>query len=256
MVVSNNNSTNTMGQFIRLAASWPARIVGNVVERHPNAERGTTISIEATIGFRGVGRIGATDVEIAGNSLRAQGFDNYGIAATSYDFAVPSRTISIHHNLLRDFRVAIAVGGPVEDMSINHNSILGERYGSGIRIRGTGGGITMSSIMGVEEKRSAFLGLSISSNEIRSVGFDVFPIEVNLRKPSGYRGHVGTVSITANTIRATERWDTAAIIVDAGRDPPDGVLIVRDNNISRFGAVLHAAGFKQEIVDGNRLLQK
>lgn len=250
--VIGNTATNTMAQFMRLGSAWPAVIARNVIGRNVKAERGTTISVEATDFFVGLGRVGATDIDIHDNVLEAAGPENYGIAVTAYDYAIPSRNIKVVRNRLTNFRIAIGLCGPYEDVAIDHNTVEGSDQGGNIVVWKTSYGVVLTSRHGSTEGQSGYGRLSISDNIFRAPVFAASPIEIDFRKTPPFSGRIDKVVIARNTLQA--RADNKpAIAANTGVIPGKGHLSIKENHAQGFRELYRAAGFEEIVAIGNFL---
>jgi hypothetical protein len=243
IVVSNNRSTNTMGEFLRLHASWPARVYSNIVERNVNAEPGLTVVVGSAADYTGVGRVGAEEVEIFDNQFVADADNNHGVAVVSYDYSVPSKRIRIHHNSFVDFKFAVGVGGPFQGVSVEHNSIRGPRYGNLIQVLNTGGNVIISSRHGVPESEGLYEDLAIVGNTIVTSKVDSTPIHLNFAAAAPFPQKIGDVIIRHNVISALKSSSAAAIAAVTAANPYAGRLFIDGNSVSKFETAFYVRRF-------------
>jgi hypothetical protein len=248
--VVGNVATNTMGQFLRLGSSWPAAIVGNTIRRNVNAERGTTISVEATDFFVGGGRVGTVDVDIRDNVLEAEGPDNIGIVVGSYDYAIPSRRVTIARNELNKFHIGVGLCGPYDDATIEDNSVRSGERSAGLVVWTVCRGVTLTSAHGVSESSGRYGNLRISGNNLEMVARNVTPIAIDLRRTPAFSGDVGSIYVARNAIEVEPGGATAAIEAH-GVAATKGQLYVLENRAEGFAKIYRASDFGKVIAGGN-----
>lgn len=254
VTVANNTSSNTIGVFMRLEAAWPARIYGNFVERSMYAESGgNTIVVGSTATHAGLnaGKVGARDVSIYDNSFTGATGDNHGIVVIAYDYSVPSTHIKIHHNTFTDFKFAVAVIGPFDDVSIDNNSFGGAHHGSLVEVLQHGGNVVIGADHGVTEAQSIYRALAIRGNSIMSPLKDLSPIQINFSKTPPFTGSIDGIVISHNVISALNGSDAAAVSASTGVRPYAGSISIRDNTVSGFATAFLVRNFRDVTIAGN-----
>lgn len=243
VTVSNNTSTNGMAQFMRLAASWPTVIFGNIISRNANAEQGTTITVESTITYVGVGQVGAQDVDIHDNTFTAAADNNYGVAIAAYDYSVPATRIRIHHNSFNNFKFSVTTGGPYNGLTIESNEMSGTDYASLIATAISPAGVPVTALNGVTESQSSYAGLSIRNNTISTPSLLFNAIFVSFFKSPTYSGTIGTIQIHGNLVDCPAGSSVPAIAAVTGCSPGKGEIYCRHNAVSNFDTGFYMRDF-------------
>jgi hypothetical protein len=228
VTIANNVATNVMGQFGRMSATARGKVIGNRAAWSANADFGYNgYSIEGSIAFGG--QKGVQDIEVSGNTFDDPSIRNETmISLLSYDYGYPATDIRIFDNVIPSAKIAIYVGGPYYNVTVQGNHCLNYTT-SFFQALPAPGGVTLTGT----EANGVYDRLYVRQNFGRDVvaggngvqfSFGTFTTSL-----------VGYCEITDNTLQATGGAGYGIVVAFFSTDTTRNKVVIRDNTISGFG---------------------
>ena len=254
--IEDNIADNCLAQFMRVADVNVGTIKNNEVSYKTGAEvGGSTISIESTVTYLGVGNVGSSQIQVVGNTFKGDTTDNtrYGVIVNSYDYGVPSKDITISDNFFLNFGTVTQVNGPFDVVRIERNSARGS-FGSTISQKYTGGGITITSLNGVNEASSFYKNLYINGNVLQDTGsLNKNGITLDMTKSgSPYTGTSKQIEITKNKVYSSTANTAQGIAVNMIASANTAVVNIRENEVTGYNYGLYIRNCLEVTMEQNK----
>jgi hypothetical protein len=228
VTIQNNVATNVMGQFGRMSATARGKVIGNRASWSANADFGYNgYSIEGNVDFGG--QKGVQDIEVSGNTFDDPSIRNETmIALLSYDYGYPATNIRITDNVIPSAKIAIYVGGPYYNVTVQGNKCLNYTT-SFFQALPAPGGVTLTGT----EANGVYDRLYVRQNFGRDVTAAGNGIQFSLGTFT--TSLVGYCEITDNTLQATGGGGFGIVVAFFSTDTTRNKVVLRENTISGFG---------------------
>lgn len=228
VTIQNNVATNVMGQFGRMSAAARSKVIGNRAAWNANADFGYNgFSIEGSIAFGG--QKGVQDIEVSGNTFDDPSIRNETmITLASYDYGYPATNIRIVDNVIPSAKIAVYVGGPYYNVTVENNHCLNYTT-SFFQVFAVPGGASLTGT----EANGVYDRLYVRKNFARDVTAAGNAIQHNLGTFT--TSLVGYSEITDNTLQATGGAGFGIVVLGYSTDTTRNKIVIRENTFAGFG---------------------